>query len=158
MSFKNSFQKKYNYRPWGAENAYMSFAIWARMRGRTFYPPDVIEPYEKGETFLVTVTCTSRQDGQLVVPQVIIVRGKKPADMKNSEDYWEVTEVVLGNRSCKSRTPSAVISATTPNRYGNLLRGAGWRLWRGHPGGARPSHSLFVVGNACMLAVRPAAG
>ena len=30
--FVDAFQKKYNYRPeWGAENAYMSFAIWARM-------------------------------------------------------------------------------------------------------------------------------
>ena len=35
------------------------------------------------------------EDHQLVRP-VIIVRGKKPADMKNKEDFWEVTEVVPG--------------------------------------------------------------
>ena len=52
--FVDEFQKKYNYRPeWGAENAYMQFAIWARMvsEAGTFYPPDVIKQYEKGETF-----------------------------------------------------------------------------------------------------------
>ena len=27
---------------------------------------------------------------------VIIVKGKKPAEMKNKEDYWEVLEVVPG--------------------------------------------------------------
>jgi hypothetical protein len=27
---------------------------------------------------------------------VIIVRGKKPGDMKNKEDFWEVTEIVPG--------------------------------------------------------------
>jgi hypothetical protein len=53
-TFVDVFNQKYNYRPeWGAENAYMSFAIWARMvsEAGTFYPPDVIKQYEKGETF-----------------------------------------------------------------------------------------------------------
>ena len=35
------------------------------------------------------------EDHQLVRP-VVIVRGKKPADMKGKEDWWEVTEVVPG--------------------------------------------------------------
>ena len=35
------------------------------------------------------------QDHQLVRP-VIVVRGKKPADMKNPEDYYDVVEVVPG--------------------------------------------------------------
>jgi branched-chain amino acid transport system substrate-binding protein len=30
------------------------------------------------------------------VRPVIIVRGKKPADMKNKEDFWEVLDVVPG--------------------------------------------------------------
>ena len=34
-------------------------------------------------------------DHQLVRP-VVIVQGKKPGDMKNPEDYWEVLEVVPG--------------------------------------------------------------
>ena len=51
--FNAAFEKKYGYKPeWGAENAYMSFAHWARMveEAGTFYPPTVIKAYEKGET------------------------------------------------------------------------------------------------------------
>jgi ABC-type branched-subunit amino acid transport system substrate-binding protein len=98
--FVDAFYKKYNYRPeWGANNAYMSFAIWARMvsEAGSFYPPDVIKQYEKGETFPSTVGDVHFRaaDHQLVRP-VIIVRGKAPKDMKNGEDYWEVTDVVPG--------------------------------------------------------------
>jgi branched-chain amino acid transport system substrate-binding protein len=98
--FVDAFYKKYNYRPeWGANNAYMSFAIWARMvsEAGSFYPPDVIKQYEKGENFTSTVGDVHFRaaDHQLVRP-VIIVRGKAPKDMKNAEDYWEVTDVVPG--------------------------------------------------------------
>ncbi len=98
--FVEAFNKKYGYRPeWGANNAYMQFAIWARMvsEAGTFYPPDVIKTYEKGETFPSTVGDVHfrAEDHQLVRP-VIIVRGKAPKDMKNKEDYWEVLEVVPG--------------------------------------------------------------
>ena len=98
--FVDAFQKKYNYRPeWGAENSYMQFAIWARMvsEAGSFYPPDVIKQYEKGETFpsMVGDVRFRPQDHQLIRP-VVIVRGKAPKDMKNEEDYWEVLEVVPG--------------------------------------------------------------
>jgi len=98
--FVDAFYKKYNYRPeWGAENAYMSFAIWARMveEAGTFHPPEVIKTYEKGETFpsFVGDVHFRGADHQLVRP-VIIVKGKSPKDMKNPEDFWEVTEVVPG--------------------------------------------------------------
>ena len=98
--FVDAFQKKYSYRPeWGAENAYMSFAIWARMvsEAGSFYPPDVIKQFEKGETFdsVVGEVHFRGADHQLVRP-VVIVRGKKASDMKNPEDYWEVQEVVPG--------------------------------------------------------------
>ena len=98
--FVDAFYKKYNYRPeWGANNSYMSFAIWARMvsEAGSFYPPDVIKQFEKGETFTSTVGDVHfrPEDHQLVRP-VIIVRGKAPKDMKNSEDYWEVTDIVPG--------------------------------------------------------------
>jgi hypothetical protein len=77
----------------------MSFAIWARMVEETgsFYPPDVIKTYEKGETFpsFVGDVHFRPEDHQLVRP-VVIVKGKAPKDMKNKEDYWEVTEVVPG--------------------------------------------------------------
>jgi len=98
--FVEAFNQKYGYRPeWGANNAYMQFAIWARMveEARTFYPPSVIKTYEKGETFESTVGKVHFRaaDHQLVRP-VVIVRGKKPSDMRNKEDYWEVMEVVPG--------------------------------------------------------------
>ena len=49
--FVEAFDKKYDYRPeWGAENAYMQFAIWARMvsEAGTFYPPSVIKTVREG--------------------------------------------------------------------------------------------------------------
>ncbi|MGN6467811.1 MAG: substrate-binding protein [Rhizobiaceae bacterium] len=98
--FVESFQKKYGYRPeWGAENGYISFAHWARMvsEAGSFYPPDVIKQYEKGETIpsLVGDVHYRPEDHQCVRP-VVIVKGKAPKDMKNDEDYWEVLEVVPG--------------------------------------------------------------
>jgi branched-chain amino acid transport system substrate-binding protein len=98
--FVDAFNTKFGYRPeWGAENGYMQFAIWARMvsEAGTFYPPDVIKQYEKGETFPSVVGDVHFRgaDHQLVRP-VIIVRGKAPKDMKNKEDFWEVLEVLPG--------------------------------------------------------------
>jgi ABC-type branched-subunit amino acid transport system substrate-binding protein len=100
--FVETFQKKYGYRPeWGAENSYNSFAQWARMvtEAGTFYPPDVIKQYEKGETIpsLVGDVHYRPQDHQCVRP-VFIVRGKAKKDMKNDEDFWEVLETVPGDK------------------------------------------------------------
>ena len=63
----------------------------------TFYPPDVIKQYEKGETIpsLVGDVHYRPQDHQLVRP-VVIVRGKEKKDMKNPEDFWEIVEIVPG--------------------------------------------------------------
>ena len=98
--FVEAFQKKYNYRPeWGAENAYMEFALWADAveNAGNFYPPDVIKSYEAGRKInsIVGEVYWRAADHQLVRP-VIIVRGKKPGDMRNKEDFWEVTEIVPG--------------------------------------------------------------
>jgi ABC-type branched-subunit amino acid transport system substrate-binding protein len=100
--FVESFLQKYGYRPeWGAENAYVSFAHWARVvtEAGTFYPPDVIKTWEKGETMpsLLGDVHYRPEDHQCVRP-VVIVRGKKPSDMKNDEDFWEVLEVVPGEQ------------------------------------------------------------
>jgi branched-chain amino acid transport system substrate-binding protein len=98
--FVDAFQAKYGYRPeWGAENAYMSFALWADgvERAATFYPPAVIKALEAGKhnDSVVGDVYFRAADHQLVRP-VIIVRGKAPKDMKNPEDFWEVLEVVPG--------------------------------------------------------------
>jgi branched-chain amino acid transport system substrate-binding protein len=98
--FVEAFYKKYGYRPeWGANNAYMQLAMWADAveRAGTFYPPAVIKAYEAGKRINSTVgeVYFRAADHQLVRP-VIIVRGKAPSAMKNSEDFWEVTEIVPG--------------------------------------------------------------
>jgi branched-chain amino acid transport system substrate-binding protein len=98
--FLDTFKAKYNYTPdWSAETAYMQLACWARMvsEAGTFYPPDVIKTYEKGEHFdsLVGDVWFRPQDHQLVRP-VIIQRGKKPAEMKSPDDYWETIEIAAG--------------------------------------------------------------
>jgi ABC-type branched-subunit amino acid transport system substrate-binding protein len=98
--FVESFEKKYGYKPeWGANNAYMEFAMWARMveEAGTFYPPEVIKTYEKGETIPSTVGDVHfrKEDHQLVRP-VIIVKGKDPKDMKNKEDYYDVVDIIPG--------------------------------------------------------------
>jgi ABC-type branched-subunit amino acid transport system substrate-binding protein len=98
--FVEEFDKKYGYKPeWGANNAYMEFALWADAveRAGTFYPPAVIKVYEDGHKIQSTVgeVYFRAADHQLVRP-VIIVRGKKMADMKNKEDFYDVVEVVPG--------------------------------------------------------------
>ena len=98
--FVETFEKKYGYKPeWGAENAYVSFAHWAHMveEAGSFYPPDVIKAYEKGETSpsFVGDVHYRPEDHQCVRP-VVIVRGKKPSEMRNKEDFWDVLEVVPG--------------------------------------------------------------
>ena len=98
--FVETFEKKFGYKPeWGAENAYMEFALWAEAveHAGTFYPPDVIKSYEsprKLQSLLGEVSWRAA-DHQLVRP-VVIVRGKKPSAMRSKEDFWEVVEVIPG--------------------------------------------------------------
>lgn len=99
--FNEAFNKKFGYQPeWGAENAYVSFAHWARMveEAGTFYPPDVIKTYEKSETIpsLLGDVHYRKEDHQCVRP-VIIVKGKDPKAMKNKEDYYDIVEIVPGD-------------------------------------------------------------
>ncbi|HEY6979308.1 MAG TPA: substrate-binding protein [Reyranella sp.] len=98
--FVEAFDKKYGYKPeWGANACYNQFAFWANAveTAGTFYPPAVIKALESGAKLQSTVgeVHFRPEDHQLVRP-VIIVRGKKPADMKNKEDFWEVLEVLPG--------------------------------------------------------------
>jgi ABC-type branched-subunit amino acid transport system substrate-binding protein len=98
--FVQEFEKKYGYKPeWGAENAYMEFALWAEAveHAGSFYPPDVIKSYESPRKLqsMVGEVEWRAADHQLVRP-VVIVKGKAPKDMKNKEDFWEVVEVVPG--------------------------------------------------------------
>ena len=98
--FNQAFSEKFGYKPeWGAENAYMEFALWAEAveNAGSFYPPDVIKSYEAKRTLnsLVGEVYWRAEDHQLVRP-VVIVKGKSVKDMRNDEDYWEVIKVVPG--------------------------------------------------------------
>ena len=98
--FVSDFDKKYGYKPErGAENAYMEFALWANAveNAGSFYPPDVIKAYEAGHKIdsLVGEVYWRAEDHQLVRP-VFIVKGKKPSEMKNKEDFWDVVETDPG--------------------------------------------------------------
>jgi ABC-type branched-subunit amino acid transport system substrate-binding protein len=98
--FVSEFEKKFGYKPeWGAENAYMEFALWAEAveHAGSFYPPDVIKSYEtprKLNSFVGDVQWRP-EDHQLIRP-VIIVKGKAKSAMRNKEDFWEVIEEVPG--------------------------------------------------------------
>ena len=75
--FVEAFDKKYGYKPeWGAENAYMEFALWAEAveNAGTFYPPDVIKSYEAGRKInsLVGEVSWRPEDHQLIRPVVIV--------------------------------------------------------------------------------------
>ena len=98
--FVAAFEKKYNYKPeWGANAGYMQIAMWADAveRAKTFYPPEVIKAYEAGQK--IDSTCGEvyfrAADHQLVRP-VAVLRGKKKADMKTGDDYWDVVDVLPG--------------------------------------------------------------
>lgn len=99
-TFVAEFEKKYSYKPeWGANAGYMQVAMWADAveRAKTFYPPEVIKAYEAGQKVDSTVgeVYFRAADHQLVRP-VIVMRGKKKADMKAGDDYWDVLEVLDG--------------------------------------------------------------
>src|SRR4029079_7030887 len=75
--FVEAFDKKYGYKPeWGANNAYMEFALWADAveRAATFYPPDVIKALEAGKETDSTVGEVSFRaaDHQLIRPVIIV--------------------------------------------------------------------------------------
>jgi branched-chain amino acid transport system substrate-binding protein len=98
--FNDEFSKKYGYKPeWGAQCTYLQLAMWANAveNAGSFYPPDVIKSYETGQKVnsMVGEVHFRPEDHQLVRP-VIIVRGKKAADMKGKEDYWEVLDILPG--------------------------------------------------------------
>lgn len=98
--FVNAFEKKYGGKPHdSAYIAYLQTALWADAceRAGSFYPPDVIKAYEKGEKRQGPVgeVYFRAEDHQGII-NFPIVRGKKPGDMKSKEDLFDIVEVVNG--------------------------------------------------------------
>ncbi|WP_442592584.1 substrate-binding protein [Parapusillimonas sp. JC17] len=98
--FVAAFEKKFKAKPRdSAYIAYLQTALWADAceRAGSFYPPDVVKAYEAGEVRHGPVgDVTFRAADHQGVINFPIVRGKKPADMKNPDDYFEIVEVVDG--------------------------------------------------------------
>lgn len=98
--FVAAFEAKYGGKPHdSAYIAYLQTALWADAceRAGSFYPPDVIKAYEKGEKRQGPVgeVYFRAEDHQGVI-NFPIVRGKKPNEMKSKEDLFEIVEVING--------------------------------------------------------------
>src|SRR3546814_7897370 len=95
-----AFEKKFKAKPRdSAYIAYLQTALWADAceRAGSFYPPDVIKAYEAGQVRQGPVgDVTFRAGDHQGVINFPIVRGKKPSDMKNPDDYFDIVEVVDG--------------------------------------------------------------
>lgn len=99
-SFVTQFSKKYGYKPeWGAETAYLQMAMYAEAveRAGTFRPEEVIKAYEAGKQLdsMLGKVHMRGSDHQLV-HDTPIIKGKKPGDMKSSDDYFEIVKVIPG--------------------------------------------------------------
>ena len=98
--FVAAFEKKFGAKPRdSAYIAYLQTALWADAceRAGSFYPPDVIKAYEEGVVRQGPVgDVTFRAGDHQGVINFPIVKGKKPADMKNPDDFFEIVEVVNG--------------------------------------------------------------
>lgn len=100
--FVTAFEKKFNQKPHdSAYTAYLATALWADgiERAGTFYPPDVIKALEKGvkREGPVGEVWFRAEDHQGVI-NFPIVRGKKPSEMRNKSDLFEVVEVIDGSK------------------------------------------------------------
>ena len=101
-SFVDTFLAKNNYHPrWGAHVGYMQTYLWALSveRAGGFNPVDVIKVMEasKAQPYDSTLgkVYYRAEDHQLVRPVPILV-GKKPADMKGPEDFFDVVGLADG--------------------------------------------------------------
>ncbi|TAL87806.1 MAG: ABC transporter substrate-binding protein [Candidimonas sp.] len=98
--FVTAFEKKFNQKPHdSAYIAYLNTVLWADAieRAGTFYAPEVIKALEKGVKRQGPVgdVWFRGEDHQGVI-NFPIVRGKKPADMKNKADLFEIVDVING--------------------------------------------------------------
>lgn len=100
--FVDDFNKKFNYLPrWGAHIGYTQMMFWAEAveRARSFDPVKVIKMLESGFKLDLPggVTWYRAFDHQ-AVRAVPVVLGKKPSQMKSKDDYFEILELVPGEK------------------------------------------------------------
>lgn len=98
--FVDDFEKRNGRKPgWSAHIAFLQTMLWARAveSAHTFHPPTVVKEYEKGDKIETDIGPVHWRAGdhQLVRP-VYVIRGKKPAEMRNKADFYDVVEGVPG--------------------------------------------------------------
>ncbi|HEY9461426.1 MAG TPA: ABC transporter substrate-binding protein [Paralcaligenes sp.] len=105
--FVSAFRKKYNDVPRGtAALAYLNMALWADAieRAGTFNPPDVIKAYEKQHKRdgLVGDVWFRAADHQGVF-NFPVLQGKKPGNMKDPKDFYNILHTVSGQSVVQPR-------------------------------------------------------
>ncbi|MGC8476448.1 MAG: ABC transporter substrate-binding protein [Acetobacteraceae bacterium] len=102
--FVDAFRAKFHYTPaWGAHIGYLQTYIWALAveRAGTFYPPAVIKTLEasKANPFESTLgkVWYRAEDHQMIRPVPVVV-AKAPKAMKNKDDYFDIVELVPGEK------------------------------------------------------------
>src|SRR5690606_2123820 len=98
--FVEAYEKKFGGKPRdSALYAYLALVLWADAveRAGSLYPVDVVKALESGEARDTPVgKLTFRPEDHQANCNFPILRGKKKADMKNPDDYYDVVEIVNG--------------------------------------------------------------
>lgn len=98
--FVEAYESKFGAKPRdSALYAYLATVMWvdAVERAGSFYPPDVVKALEAGEVLDSPVgKATFRPEDHQGIVNFPILHGKKPADMKNKDDYFDVVQIVKG--------------------------------------------------------------
>ena len=100
--FVAEFDKKFGYKPrWGASEIYLQMVVWADAveRAGTFYPVAVIEALEAGHKLdTIAGEVWYRAGDHQMVRSVPVMVGKARSAMKSPEDYYDVLELVPGEK------------------------------------------------------------
>jgi ABC-type branched-subunit amino acid transport system substrate-binding protein len=98
--FVETFEAKFKYKPrWPAHIAYTQMIVWADAveRAKTFNPVAVIKALEEQHKLQMPLgeVYYRASDHQQVRPVPVVV-GKKPSDMRNPEDFYEIVGLTPG--------------------------------------------------------------
>jgi branched-chain amino acid transport system substrate-binding protein len=99
--FVDAFESKYNYKPgWTAHNGYTQMMYWADAveRAKTFNPVSVIKALEEGHKLQMPLgEVYYRAGDHQLVRAVPVVVGKKPSEMHNPDDYYQIVGLTPGD-------------------------------------------------------------
>jgi ABC-type branched-subunit amino acid transport system substrate-binding protein len=100
--FVDAFDAKYKYKPsWPAHIAYTQMMCWADAveRAKTFNPVSVIKALEEGHKLQMPLgEVYYRAGDHQQVRAVPVVVGKKPGEMRNKDDFFQVVGLTPGEQ------------------------------------------------------------